>query len=74
MKYMILNARRVRLANRGVVDAVYPEMVCMYASEDVMEDHDYISTDGHGEIDEKIPALGISFEKVEDYQMLTVQT
>ena len=42
--------------------------------EDEIEDHDYISSDDDGEIDEIVPALDISDEEVEDFQTFTDQT
>ena len=44
------------------------------SSEDELEHHDYISSDDDGEIDEIVPALDISDEELEDYQIFTDQT
>ena len=44
------------------------------SSEDEVEDHDYISSNDDGKIDEIVPALDIYDEEVEEYQMFTEQT
>ena len=44
------------------------------SSEDVIEDHDYVSFDDDGEIDEIFQVLVISDEEVEDNQIFTEQT
>ena len=44
------------------------------SSEDEIEDHDYISSEVDGEIDDIVPALDITDEEIEDYQIFTEQT
>ena len=56
------------------IRTIVAEQIDDISSEDEMEDHEYISFDYDGEIDEILPALDISDEEVEHYQINTEKT
>ena len=50
------------------------EEIADISIEDEVVDHDYMSSNDDGKIDENVPALEIYDEEVENYQIFTEQT